>query len=79
MYPPSGEARETSTLLGTLKRVNLNHITAAIQARDTRMSQIDIATKYAVKIVVEHVQSGTVRQLEVIFFSPKNPTNKPSP
>jgi hypothetical protein len=42
------------------------------------MSPTDVTGKYAVKIVVEHAQRGTVIQLEVIRFC-TNLTNKPSP
>jgi hypothetical protein len=35
---------------------------------NTRMSPRDVTRKYAVEIVVEHAQSGTIIQLEVIIF-----------
>jgi hypothetical protein len=35
---------------------------------NTKVSPRDVTRKYAVKIVVEHAQSGTIIQLEVIIF-----------
>jgi hypothetical protein len=59
--------------------IGRTHITAAVQTPDTRMSP-DVRGKYAVQIVVNQAQSGTVKQLEVTnFFCCINLTNKPSP
>jgi hypothetical protein len=51
LFPPSGERRATSTLLGPLERANCNHwtthliLTTAIKTSDIRLSQKETRRK----------------------------------